>query len=123
MESPLPAVPSTPDRTNLDPSRDLSSDKLQVEDEVDGKFTFKRKPHVKYCPVSLYVCAYVGFVCVCVWCVCVCVCVCWVHCVVCVSVCAYVCAYVCVCVCVRVLGTLCSVCVCLCVCMCTSPIL
>ena len=44
-------MPSTPDRMNLDPSRDLSSDKLHVDDEVDGKFTFKRKPHVKYCPV------------------------------------------------------------------------
>ena len=52
VDSPLPSMPITPDKATLDPSRNLSSDKLQAEEEVDGKYTFKRKPHVKYCPVS-----------------------------------------------------------------------
>ena len=53
QESPLPPMPVTPEKATLDPSRDLSSDKFQGDDEIDGKFTFRRKPHVKYCPVSI----------------------------------------------------------------------
>lgn len=50
VESPLPPMPSTPDKVHLDPSRDVSN-KLQEED-LDGLYTFKRKPYVKYYPVS-----------------------------------------------------------------------
>ncbi len=41
----------------LDSSREYPSDKLQEE---DGKFTFRRKPHVKYHSVSTYNVIYVG---------------------------------------------------------------
>ena len=43
-----PIVPPTPDK---DTSRELLSEKLE-DDEPDGIFTFKRKPHVKYHHVS-----------------------------------------------------------------------
>jgi hypothetical protein len=46
-------MPATPDKAILDASRTLSSDKMHADEEMDGKYTFKRKPHVKYCPVSL----------------------------------------------------------------------
>ena len=47
-----PVVPPTPDK---DTSRELLSEKLE-DDEPDGIFTFKRKPHVKYHHVSLVPC-------------------------------------------------------------------
>ena len=43
-----PVVAATPDK---DTSRELLSEKLE-DDEPDGIFTFKRKPHVKYHHVS-----------------------------------------------------------------------
>lgn len=43
-----PVIPATPDK---DTSRELLSEKLE-DDEPDGIFTFKRKPHVKYHHVS-----------------------------------------------------------------------
>ena len=44
-----PVMPGTPDK---DTSRELLSEKLE-DDEPDGIFTFKRKPHVKYHHVSV----------------------------------------------------------------------
>lgn len=44
-------VPATPDK---DTSRELLAEKLE-DDEPDGIFTFKRKPHVKYHHVSAWV--------------------------------------------------------------------
>lgn len=51
MESPLPPLPATPDKASLEHSRNLSSDRLHMDEDLDGKYTFRRKPYVKYCPV------------------------------------------------------------------------
>ena len=51
-----PVVAATPDK---DTSRELLSEKLE-DDEPDGIFTFKRKPHVKYHHVSACLLSAVG---------------------------------------------------------------
>jgi len=48
---PEPAVPTTPDKAVKDTSRDRIAERSDDE-EPDGIFSFKRKPHIKYHSVS-----------------------------------------------------------------------
>ena len=54
-ESPIPDVPSTPERASTDALRvpEFGVDKIQEEDEVDSKYSFKRRTCVKYHMVCL----------------------------------------------------------------------